>query len=281
MSEEEYFSTSDDESFDIFSNVIDKKDDDTLLLKISFIHLNHYFKNWCFNREVNNEKINEIYESLKVSYSIPFVMHAVFDQSRSDNKFLLIDGQHRYNAIDLLRKSVDYLDYDSYNVWIWIYKIDKAESDNVSKVVDIFKKINNNRIFNDAELPDLFIIDLVNAIANVPAFKKSKVIGDNDKRNICHHPCIHKKQLNAYFNSNKDLIIKSKKNINDLVSNILIINHKLGLKKYEEMYIGKNRNKTTLDKWNKAVSKNFFLNLKDSNYTPEIWIKFITDASIL
>jgi len=277
MTTEEYFSTSEEETYNIFSNIIDKKDNDIILIRISFYELLQQTVSWCFNRELNKEKSDEIYNSLKISYDIPFIMHAVYDDKRGSDrkKLLILDGQHRIEAISTYLQNDDHLGECEHNVWIWIYKIDYSETTNKNKVVDIFKKINNNRVFSETELPNLFIIDLINALCEVSVFKKNKVIGDNDKRNTCHSPCIHKKELNYLFNIHRSYIMSDNNNIQDIIKNIQKINHRISIKPYEELF--RIKNTLNLDKWNKAVNKGFFLNLKDSCYPPDVWIKFIND----
>ena len=235
------------------------------------------------NRNVNNDKVDDLVNSLYSSYPIPFILHAVYDDKHFNHivKILILDGQHRVEAI---RKFIenDINGECSYNVWLWIYKINYAETSNTKLVLDIFRKINNNRIFSNDELPDTFIIDLVNKLCDVPLFKKNKAIGTNVSANACHSPCIHKKELNFLFNKHKEQIISSQKTIPEIIDNILIINHRISMKSYEQLYAAKNKN-SELEKrrYHKAVSIKFFLNLKNSLYNPNIWIKFIFNPNDL
>lgn len=45
------------------------------------------------------------------------------------------------------------------------------------QAIELFKKINNNRVFDASELPDTFIADLVNMVCKIPHYKKNRVIG--------------------------------------------------------------------------------------------------------
>jgi len=263
--------------FNISDNIIDKKDENTFMIKMTFRDLLCYTTSWCFNRRINEEKVTELLASLNTSYPIPFILHAVYDEKHANPmaKILILDGQHRVEAI---RK---YMENDvdgqcEYSVWICIYKVNYAETNNTSTVLDMFKKINNNRIFSEDELPDTFIMDLVNKICEVPLFKRNKVIGMNVNAHSCHSPCIHKKELNTLFNENKELIRNSNKTIPELVENIQKINHKLSMKSFEQLYAAKYRNSETHKKrYQKAVPIKFFLNQKDSQFSPDVWIKFI------
>lgn len=48
------------------------------------------------------------------------------------------------------------------------------------------------------------------------------------------------------------------------------------MKPFDELYIPSQRN-TEKIRYQKAVSKGFFLNLKNSKYTPDVWIKFVNN----
>lgn len=278
------FSSDDDEAivpFDITSKIIDKKDEKTFFVKLAFREAITYTSNWRYNRTICQEKVDEIYKSLCDGYPIPFILHAVLDESNTGNvKFLIIDGQHRMAAItEYIAKNDVNMDCP-YCVWICMYKIDNAETNNTNAVIDIFKRINNNRIFDERELPNTLIIDLVKSICDVPLFKRNKVIKTDNKHEKAHAPCIHTKELNAFLNQYQDHIRSSGKTLQELTNNIVIINHKLSMIKFEDLYSVGNRQAET-KKYQTAVAKNFFLNLKNSKYPPEVWIKYIVDPSIL
>lgn len=278
---DEYFSAAEEDDiiqvFDIYKNIIDKKDENTFMIKMSFRDVLAYTTSWCFNRKINEEKVNEIYESLKISYLIPFILHAIYDEKHTNpiSKILILDGQHRVEAI---RKylATDISGQCDYNVWICIYKVNYSETNNTNMVLDMFKKINNNRIVSEEEIPDTFIMDLVNNICNIQLFKKNKAIGMNMNTNSCHQPCIHKKELNTLLTENKKLIKDSNISISELIENIQKINHKLSMKSYEDLYAPRYRNIVKeQNRYKEAVAKKFFLNLKNSLYPPDIWLKYL------
>ena len=265
--------------FDIASNIIDKKSDDVFLIKLKFREFLAYTNYWCFNRKICQDKVNELYDSLCKDYDMPFILHAVYDEKHTDavRKLLILDGQHRREAVQEYIEKHDNEWNCPHYVWIWVYAIPDSETHNMTQVLNLFKRINNNRVFGEDELPDTFIMELVQQLCDLPLLKKKKVIGSNNLANTCHAPCIHKKELNTLFNVHKDIIKSSHKSIQELVANIMKINHKISIKPYDELYSPSQRPKETA-RYSKAVEKGFFLNLKNSKYTPETWIKFINNA---
>lgn len=270
----------DDECFTTFQinekNILDKKDDHTFIIKMSFRELCVYSNSWCFNRTIDDNKVKELYDSLCISYDIPFILHAVYDEKHSNPiaKILILDGQHRLEAIKNYVNKKDVNWECNFNVWICLYKIDNAETTNTHKVIQLFKKINNNRVFNINELPDTFIVDFVQKVQEIPLFKKNKVIKSNENTKTCHPPNIHIKELNSLFNLNRELI--ENLSISQLIENIQKINHKISLIPYDKMYDSTLKYKEKA-KYEKAVAKCFFLNLKTSKFSPEVWIKYINN----
>jgi len=278
---DEYFSASEDDNnteiFNIYKNIIDKNDENTFMIKMSFRDVLAYTTSWCFNRKINEDKVNEIYNSLKTSYIIPFILHAIYDEKHNNpiTKIFILDGQHRVEAIRKYLAS-DISGQCEYNVWICIYKINYCETNNTNTVLDMFKKINNNRVVSEEEIPDTFIMDLVNNICNIQLFKKNKAIGMNMNTNSCHQPCIHKKELNNLLNEYKKDIKESNISIEELIENIQKINHRLSMKSYEELYAPSYRNIAKEQfRYKEAVAKKFFLNLKNSLYSPDVWLKYL------
>jgi hypothetical protein len=270
------------QSFDIQTKIIDKMTENTFMIKISFRELLAYTQNWCYNRNIDAAKIDEIYNSLCKSYDMPFMLQAVYDEKYGHPviKLLLLDGQHRKEAI---RKYIEINDITMdcpYSVWLCVYKISNSETMNTDKVIDLFKKINNNRVFNVDELPDTFVVDLTKAVCETPVFKKKGVIKTSDNTKSAHSPCVHKKELHAVFNNNRGTIKNGKKTIAELVKNILLINHKISLMKYQDLYTVSHR-QTETGRYEKAVALGFFLNLRNSQYTPDVWIKYINNPEDL
>lgn len=267
------YSDSDDENivFDINHHIIDKKDDSTFIIKLTFSQVVAYTTSWCFNRCINEDKVSELYQSLKEgNYMIPFIMQAVYDSKHEDSrKIRLLDGQHRLEAIK--RYEQENTDAIQNYVWIFIYKLDHTETMNTRRVLELFKKINNNRQFSEEEIPDTFIMDLVNALCET--FVKG--ISQKIQNSRCNQPRIHKKELNLFLLGHKELLQSGNKPINEIVDNIKRINNRLRIKSYEDMFLPRDRNIVNYGRYTKAVDIKFFLNMEKSKYSPSVWIQFV------
>lgn len=266
----DYHSASEENENDF--TLLDKKDDKTRLIKMSFRDVIKYTTSWCFNRAINQEKVDELYNTLLEDYSIPWTLHAIYDDIIEDGKKIrILDGQHRIKAIE----SYITIDKTDRDVWIWLYDVKYSETLNSSYVINLFRKINNNRHFSEDELPNVFVSELVNLMCENNILKKG--IGIKDANNVCYVPCIHKKELNTIFNQYKKLLRENK--FETIIENMCKINQIIGLQTYQDLYGNNNTSKKQHDK---AVSLNFFLNLgKKSKYPIDIWIKFINNPNEL
>lgn len=280
--EEDYFSSNDDElppQFNIYDKVITKSCDDNYHKFIISLTAREIVEtsNWCYNREINDERVEELYEQFvknitKNDITQPlWIFQAIYDEKndKEGNGLYMLDGQHRKKVLGkYLSNYDDDMKYDEKFICI-VYKIDYCESIGKKKSIELFKKINNNRQFKDEELPDDFVAELVDMMSCDPILKFGIKIKDNSE--TAHEPCIHKKELNAFFNANKDKI----KNMTheEIIANIKKINNKLSLKDYKDLYGNKGKKKETYH--NKAKQLKFYLNLKTSKYPLNEWIKFI------
>lgn len=268
--------------FNIHDKIIDMKDDNTFFISMSFRELIAYSKSWCFNRRIDEAKVKELYAELCTAYHIPYILHAVYDETHKDSvrKLLILDGQHRLEVIKEYVKEKDTEQDCNYKVWVCVYKINHSETSNTKDVIEIFKKINKNRVFDESELPDTYIIDVVKKLCEVKAFKKTKAIRQNMLNNTCHSPFIHVKELNALMNGHKETLKNSNKTVDELVQNIVKLNHIISMKSFEELYTPANR-ATEKIKYQKAIAIGFFLNLKKSKYPPDVWIRFVCNPDII
>jgi len=274
MSEEEYLSADDNiNDFNINKKTIAVKNETTVLVELSFYELLNFADSWSYNRRIDNEKANELYETLCESYDIPWTLHAIYDTTKDIKKILILDGQHRKKAIE---KYIEYFNENSvcdFKVWVWLYLLDNSETNNSDIAVNLFKKINNNRIFKEDELPNTFVIDLVKQVSSNNILKKG--IRNNDANSTAHVPYIHKKELNAIFNENIEYL--QGMSISDIVYNMVQINHRISMKNYDNLY-GKNV-LGCVKKYERAKSIQFFLNLgKMSKYPITKWIKYINNV---
>lgn len=264
-------------TFNISDKIIAVKNNDTFLIEISFRELLRYCDSWSFNRRIDENKTKELYDTICDNYDIPWTLHAIYDSSLTSDykKILILDGQHRKKAIEL------YIDkYDSHmmcdrKVWIWIYRIKYSETTNSNIVLDLFKKINNNRVFNDNELPNTMVIDIVKLVCKNKVLNKG--IKTKDANNSSHSPYIHCKELNAIFNENIDLIASMSPQT--IIENMIKINHIISMKSYNDIY---GRDISNHNKMDRAMSIGFFLNLgRRSRYPITKWIKSIQNPSEL
>ena len=74
--------------------------------------------------------------------------------------FILIDGQHRYEAIKLYLEKDDIQMECNKFVYVNAIKIDNIEKDN-EYIIDLFKKINNNKPLTDEDVPSFRITNLI------------------------------------------------------------------------------------------------------------------------
>lgn len=265
------YSEEETNTFNICDKIVVVMNNNTFLIQITFRELLRYSDSWSFNRRIDDNKTEELYQTLCQGYDIPWTLHAVYDNTVSSyyKKILILDGQHRKKAINTYIENNDAYMTCNRKVWIWIYKIDYSETTNSSMAHDFFKKINNNRVFQNEELPNTFVINLVNMISKNKVLRKG--IKCQDANQTSHSPFIHKKELNAILNENKEII--KTMTLEEIIDNIIKINNKLSLKVYENIY---GRDKSHQNKFNKAISIGFFLNLgKKSKYPLTTWIKFI------
>ena len=267
--------SSDDEEdyvkeFTITDYVIDKKDDDSILCKINFIDIVTHSISWCYNRKIYEDKVDELYNELQYFYDIPYILHGIYDETKETKKILILDGQHRINAINkfIVKKNIE-ISQNKY-VWIWLYKIDHCETTNVERAISLFRKINNNRLLEEEDLPDEFMICIINELCKIPIFKKC--IGVKASNNTCRSPMIHKKELNEALNFYKKEL--HNKQIDTIIRNISQMNDILAEKTFEELYEPRYRNKE-LKRYEKAKELRFYLNLKNSKYSLLEWIKEI------
>lgn len=263
--------------FNIREKTIDKINESTYLVKLSFRDLVNYTIPWSYNRTISEEKSTELFESLKVDYKIPWVLHAIYDEKLSDDyiKIQILDGQHRRKGIeDYITKFDSDMSCDKC-VWVWIYEITNSETVNLGYTINLFKKINNNKQIDENDIPDQYIIDLIHFICENKILKNG--IGMKKINNTCHIPFIHQKELNAIFNENKNILCTMKYEV--ILENLLKINNILSLKKYEDLY---GKDKTQKKRYEKAVSIKFYLNLgKKSKYPIEMLIKYINKVEEL
>jgi hypothetical protein len=264
-------------SDDDFNDTTDKikildSDDNFKLIKIDYVSLIRYIKHWSYNRQINEDFVNELYESID-NNKIVWTLTAI--QERSNDNLYLIDGQHRFEAIKKRMIDDNDLIYNN-NIFITVYYVDNKETDS-QYIIDLFNKINKNTPLGENDYPDNTIINIIHKMIEDPVL--SKGIKTDEKRHSSHQPYIHKKTLNDLFQRNKD-IIKSI-DVNLIICNLKMVNNRLRLKAFEDIYINDNANNRS--KWQSAKKIEFFLGLKEckSIYRIENIIKNIKEPESL
>lgn len=276
MSPIKYYSQDDVNTFNISDKIIDKKDSNTFCIKITFRELLQYSDSWSYNRRIDDSKSHELYETLCQGYDIPWTLYAVYDTTITSvsRQILILDGQHRKQAID---KYVEKYESDmtfERNVWVWMFKIDYSETKNTNAVSNLFKKINNNRVFQKSEIPNTVAIDIVKIICDNEELKHG--IKTNDKFNTSHSPYIHRKELNAIINENIDVFANLSSEA--IVENIIQVNN------FIKQYYKNNShfNESNNVKLKKAEKDNFFLNMgKKTKFPITKWIRLVSDPNAI
>ena len=268
---------SSDDEIELLSNdsiqILDVDNDNSMLMKMDYVSLIRYIKHWSYNRQINEEFVNELYDSIVNNNKVIWTLTAI--KERSNDNLYLIDGQHRFEAIKKRMTEYNNLQYNS-NIYINVYLINNKENDS-QYIIDLFTKINKNTPLGENDYPDNTLINIIQKIVDDPVLKKG--IKTDEKRHSSHQPYIHKKTLNELFQKNKEVI--KTMDIDLIITNLKIINNRLRLKAFEDIYINdniKNRNK-----WQSAKNIEFFLGLKECKaiYKIENIIKNIRTPEIL
>ena len=234
--------------------------DNSMLIKIDYVSLIRYIKHWSYNRQINEDVVNELYDSIVENNKIVWTLTAI--KERSNNNLYLIDGQHRFEAIKKRMIEDNNLQFNS-NLYINIYLVDNKENDS-QYIIDLFNKINKNTPLGENDYPDNSIINIIQKMINDPVLKRGIKI--DEKRHSAHQPYIHKKTLNEIFQKNKEIIKTIDADL--IINNLKIINNRLRLKSFEDIYL--NDNTTNRNKWENAKKIEFFLGLKECKTTYRI-----------
>lgn len=247
--------------------IIYNKNDNVRLIKMNFRSLIQYTKNWIYNRSLNFEKIDELYQEIKKNSSkFGWTLHAFFNKSNED--IIILDGQHRREAI---KKFIEFDDLDLSNddeILLWLYDIE-CEEKNEGDIIDLFKILNNNEPIDFRQLPSKRKIHLSNLIIN--EFKSS--VRTNVNTIEARSPYISKKQIKNICDiiiekypqlSNEEILIKIKE-MNKKISIMATIDN------VEELF-QKKLNKKDKEIIEECFQLKFYLNIKNSIYDNFKWI---------
>jgi hypothetical protein len=274
--------------FNITDKIIDKIREDKYLIKIGFRELMAYATPIVFNRDLDNEKIDELYASIVDGYEIPFTIDAIYDPNTNiqEKSIKVINGNHRHGAVCKYITEHDKLFSCNYKVYVWIYVVEDCESTNVSKSISLYTKVNSHLPFKEPIIVDINVMAFLDKLCKQKRFKG--LILKKDQCEKARQPRINKKELFNLLNTsreilesfvsmhsvNKNNLIITDDILSQFIENINEINHRISLKGINNIY-GENLIAQNKGYYEQAVELGFFLNLKKSNYAKEIWIKYI------
>lgn len=255
---------------------LDKFAENIKLCKIDFITFSeNYFSNLYFNRKINDQKVNELFEILVMGkYQLPWNCHILVDKFSGRKQ--IIDGQHRYEAICRYLEKCDKTLIKGLYIYTWEYEVNDMKNRIDEKyALDIYMKLNNNTPLTDDDMPKNKIVELMEVLRVQPIIRNG--IGYDNKHKTCHAPKIHEKELFELLNKH-DYLIKDMA-IEQIISNIYRINVILSMKTKEALYKNKNciigiKEQRVYDK---AKELSFYLGIKDCMYAPTYWVKYITN----
>jgi hypothetical protein len=253
---------------------IDKFKDNIRLRRVNFNDFSeNYFSNLYFNRKINEDKVNELYEILLMNgYNLPWTCHVLRD--KNTDKRQIIDGQHRYEAICKYLNIVDKTLIEDKYIYIWEYDVsDMRNKEDNKYALDIYRKLNNNTPLTEEDMPKNKIVELMMLLRVQTIIKNG--IGYDDKHMTCRSPRIHEKELFELMNKHEYLI--NKMTIGEIIGNIYKINSILSKKTRDELYVNKRGMIGIKEQkiYDKAVELLFYIGIKDCMYSPLYWIKYI------
>jgi hypothetical protein len=114
------------------------------------------FDVWAFNRKLNEEHVQKIYQQLCVQ-NIPYLMGSIKAIRDRDNNFQVIDGQHRLEALRLFTTN----NKQSVPIIVEIYDVPSVDTD---IVLELFKMANNNLNLSIEDDVDIVIKGLVSKL---------------------------------------------------------------------------------------------------------------------
>ena len=284
---EEYISDDKIVNFDITKNIIHGIDTNKYLLKFSVKEFVLESVPWDYNRNIDDEKVNELREQVKVfdnKTSPVWTVSIIFDKythKKKDEppKYLkILDGQHRWKVLDIMIRNSE-ID-ENKEIYAMCYCIDYCEGKNRNIATELFKKINNNTPLCLEDIPDTRIQEIVDRIiADEVLNPKKEGIKVGNYQSTAHEPAIHKKELFNILNTHSKNF--SHLSIDEVIVNIRLIRNKIMMAGYEKIY---HKSEKHLNYFQKAKSTDFWLGLKSSKpkkntcgYSPEQWVLYISN----
>ena len=221
---------------------------------------------FCFNRKLNEEHINNIYNDLKTEKN-PFLMNTFKIVSDTNNKRRILDGNHRLCAIYKILEEDHKMEWNL-DIFVELFVVKDLEE---QIVLDLYKIANKTLNVSVEDEPVIFFTELIKKICKEPILKNGIIDRTTTKK--VNKPRIAKRELYELFKDNY-ILKNNKKSIPQIIDRIKELNHKLSLMSNEEIF-GKKISKTHLSQREKANKYKFYLNMSGSKYTPEYWIRYI------
>jgi hypothetical protein len=280
-------------------NIIDMIDENRFLVKISFNELLEYAAPIMFNRHIDEEQADKILSSIEEGYMYPFTMDAIYDSTVNigEKNIKIINGNHRHYAIYKYVEKLIAKDEDPFNckyyVYVWISVVDECESTNKKLSMNLYTLVNNHLPFKEPINVNIDAMDFVNKLFKHKSWGGNAII-DTCKR--VSQPRIKKAELYEFLDKHKDILedfvsmhsvdknnlIITEDILDKFIKNIDKINTSIW-KKYidnpTDVYSSEKKLVKNSNIWGKAKKENFYLNLIDSNFPKEIWIKHLSDLS--
>jgi len=280
-------------------NIIDMIDENRFLVKISFNELLEYAAPIMFNRHIDEEQADKILSSIEEGYMYPFTMDAIYDSTVNigEKNIKIINGNHRHYAIYKYVEKLIAKDEDPFNckyyVYVWISVVDECESTNKKLSMNLYTLVNNHLPFKEPININIDAMDFVNKLFQHKSWGGNAII-DTCKR--VSQPRIKKAELYEFLDKHKDILedfvsmhsvdknnlIITEDILDKFIKNIDKINTSIW-KKYidnpTDVYSSEKKLVKNSNIWGKAKKENFYLNLIDSNFPKEIWIKHLCDPS--
>jgi hypothetical protein len=222
------------------------------------------FDVWAFNRKLNDEHVNNLFKVL-CEQTNPHFMGTIKVVKDTKNVCQIIDGQHRLEAIKMLKK-----EYPKKNMTIYVevYHVDRIDNNIVH---ELFKMANSNLNISIQDDLNIFVIELVNKLAENPNLKNG-IVDKNDGR--INRPRISKKTLYEALKDNLKAN-HTQLSISTLVDIIEKINIQISQMSNLELFGRNNICDTNKNMKRNAMKYNFYLNLP-GRYPPEKWIEMIS-----
>ena len=282
-------SISDDKiiKFDITKNILYGIDKNKYFLKFSVKEFVTESEPWDYNRKIDDEKVNELKEQVKVfdnKTSPVWTVSIIFDKYTHQKKdefpkyLKILDGQHRWKVLKemISNNEID----ENKEIYAVCYCIDFCEGKNRNIATELFKKINNNTPLCLEDIPDIRIQEIVDRIIVDEILNpKKEGIKVGNYQSTAHEPAIHTKELFNILNTHS----KNFSHLSqvEIIVNIRLIRNKIMMAGYEKIY---HKSEKHLNYFLKAKSTDFWLGLKSSKpkkqtcgYSPEHWVLFISN----